>query len=106
MTKGSSQRGGLGAGQPGAWQTSDIPFPIEVDKDIRFKSIQAGEKHVLALTTDGKVYAWGDNQFGQVGLHDKFKKDSQFDDKNGVYVFKPTMVFPTDKDPNMQVKQI
>lgn len=30
-------------------------------------SIQVGDHHVLAMTFDGKVYAWGDNKDGQVG---------------------------------------
>lgn len=31
------------------------------------KQLQVGDKHVLALTVSGKVYAWGSNEFGQVG---------------------------------------
>jgi len=32
--------------------------------------IQYGKHHVLALTQNGKVYSWGDNQSGQLGLGD------------------------------------
>jgi len=30
-------------------------------------AIAAGEGHSMALDTNGRVYAWGDNQFGQLG---------------------------------------
>ena len=29
--------------------------------------IQAGESHILALKKDGTVWAWGDNEYGQIG---------------------------------------
>ena len=31
------------------------------------KAIAAGGAHALALTRDGKIYAWGDNYYGQLG---------------------------------------
>lgn len=68
MTKGASQFGGLGYSQPGTWQTGDAPWPVPASRETRFVSIQTGEHHVLALTDDGKVYAWGDNSLGQVGI--------------------------------------
>ena len=36
--------------------------------NITVSSIAAGYSHSLALTTDGKVYAWGGNFTGQLGL--------------------------------------
>jgi alpha-tubulin suppressor-like RCC1 family protein len=33
----------------------------------RFVQVSAGSTHVLALTEDGRVMAWGDNEFGQLG---------------------------------------
>lgn len=38
-------------------------IPLEIQGKVI--SIASGEKHVLALTSDGKVYAWGDNLYGQ-----------------------------------------
>ncbi len=32
-----------------------------------FAQISAGSRHVLALRSDGTVWAWGDNSYGQVG---------------------------------------
>ena len=42
----------------------------------KIKSIKVGTNHVLALSTHGKVYGWGDNTFGQVGVQTKRMKDS------------------------------
>ncbi|KRX07811.1 Regulator of chromosome condensation 1/beta-lactamase-inhibitor protein II [Pseudocohnilembus persalinus] len=38
---------------------------------IQIKQIQCGKKHSLALSTDGQVYAWGCNEFGQIGIEGK-----------------------------------
>ena len=35
-----------------------------------FTKIAAGELHMMALRSDGKLYVWGDNQFGQLGTSD------------------------------------
>jgi len=34
----------------------------------RIIDVRCGERHVLALTICGKVFAWGDNNYGQVNL--------------------------------------
>ncbi|MDR2152807.1 MAG: hypothetical protein LBO72_08300 [Helicobacteraceae bacterium] len=39
-------------------------------EDKKIVAIVAGERHSLALTSDGKVYATGDNEYGQLGLGD------------------------------------
>lgn len=44
----------------------DLPQPLEEIKDI--KHITAGFNHVVVVKYDGTVYAWGDNQHGQLGL--------------------------------------
>ena len=36
---------------------------------IKFQAVSAGKNHVLALATDGSVWAWGDNESGQLGLN-------------------------------------
>jgi alpha-tubulin suppressor-like RCC1 family protein len=40
------------------------------------KSIAVGATHVLALCLEGNVYAWGSNQYGQLG-HQRNRYDSQ-----------------------------
>ncbi|CAK9828724.1 RCC1 and BTB domain-containing protein 1 [Anthophora retusa] len=45
-----------------------IPTPVEFNLHNKVViQIACGYRHSLALTDDGKVYAWGDNNFGQVG---------------------------------------
>lgn len=34
----------------------------------KWKKIACGEAHVLAMTTDGRLYAWGQNTYGQLGM--------------------------------------
>ncbi|CAL4080435.1 unnamed protein product, partial [Meganyctiphanes norvegica] len=44
------------------------PRPIEELTGLRIVDISAGDSHVLALTQDSQVYAWGSNTMGQCGL--------------------------------------
>lgn len=52
------------------WDTAlgdgNIPFPVGTDSD--WSVIGAGDDHSLAIKTDGSIWAWGCNDFGQVGL--------------------------------------
>ena len=41
------------------------PEPIALS--VKVKTISVGSTHVLAVSTDGKVYGWGSNNFGQSG---------------------------------------
>ena len=47
-----------------------LPRLIDGLMNWRIKSVCAGDHHVLALTKAGKVYAWGRNTHGQLGLDD------------------------------------
>jgi alpha-tubulin suppressor-like RCC1 family protein len=42
--------------------------------DVRVRSVAAGLEHSLALGWDGRVYAWGKNEFGQLGQGDRLTK--------------------------------
>ncbi|PST47864.1 hypothetical protein COO72_10925 [Bifidobacterium callitrichos] len=37
------------------------------DQTVRFKQISAGENHSLAIDAEGNAWAWGNNQYGQLG---------------------------------------
>jgi alpha-tubulin suppressor-like RCC1 family protein len=45
-----------------------IPMPMAAMAGIRVRSVSAGDYHSLALDWDGRVYAWGENNFGQLGV--------------------------------------
>ncbi len=71
-------RGQLGV--PGlSWITRpegdfDQPHEISTLKGFNVSKIACGEHHSLALDDGGRVFSWGDNQFGQLGL--PFSPDS------------------------------
>lgn len=41
--------------------------PYSFELDLEFQKTASGEAHTLGLGLDGKVYAWGWNQYGQLG---------------------------------------
>lgn len=45
---------------------STVPIKVDLPKNI--KEISAGYGHMLALTTEGTVWAWGCNKYDQVGI--------------------------------------
>lgn len=52
---------------PGAEGLADVT--LATVKDLPpISTVSAGGRHVLALTKDGKVYGWGDNKNGQIGV--------------------------------------
>ncbi|HVA59674.1 MAG TPA: hypothetical protein VNG13_03940, partial [Mycobacteriales bacterium] len=70
MTDGSVYAWGDNAsGQLGNANTDDQPVPIRVALPAGVQIVQAsvGLDHVLALSSAGTVYAWGDNASGELG---------------------------------------
>jgi hypothetical protein len=61
---GGNPNGELGNGTT---TNSDVPEPVSLPAGTTVTSIGAGESHGLALTSIGQVWAWGDNEFGQLG---------------------------------------
>ncbi|XP_006290887.2 ultraviolet-B receptor UVR8 [Capsella rubella] len=56
-------------GQCGQGNTNDQLRPMAVSsvQSIRMESVAAGLWHTVCISSDGKVYAFGGNQFGQLG---------------------------------------
>ena len=61
---GGNTQGALGIGGPGIRRS---PVRVHLPRGVKVLSASAGLLHSLALTTTGKVLAWGDNEAGQVG---------------------------------------
>lgn len=64
--------GANSSGQLGTGNTTLSALPAAVLSNgalagIRFVAIAAGANHTLALSSDGRVFSWGSNQFGQLG---------------------------------------
>eukprot|EP00747_Dinoflagellata_sp_TGD_P211769 gnl/TRDRNA2_/TRDRNA2_84958_c0_seq1.p1 gnl/TRDRNA2_/TRDRNA2_84958_c0~~gnl/TRDRNA2_/TRDRNA2_84958_c0_seq1.p1 ORF type:complete len:344 (-),score=77.68 gnl/TRDRNA2_/TRDRNA2_84958_c0_seq1:4-1035(-) len=59
---------GLGTDLTNCPDPRKIPFPPDFQGKV--VDIQYGRHHVLALTSMGKVYAWGENSAGQLGAND------------------------------------
>ena len=66
---GDNSTGQLGLGTP-ADLPGPHPTPTQVGPDDRWLAVSAGDGHVLAIRTDGTLWGWGDNQFGQSGTED------------------------------------
>lgn len=43
------------------------PGPVRLPADRRFTAVAAGQWHSLAIDSDGGVWSWGFNRFGQLG---------------------------------------
>ena len=44
------------------------PYKVEALSDKRIKRIASGDSHVVVLTDQGEVYAWGCGEFGRLGF--------------------------------------
>jgi alpha-tubulin suppressor-like RCC1 family protein len=52
------------------------PAPVAAMAGVHVVSVAAGFGHSLALSLDGRVYSWGDNTWGQLGLGDELVRRS------------------------------
>ena len=61
---GANTNGELGLG----FFKTNRTAPVMVGTNAHWAALRAGVSHSLALTTNGALWAWGGNQFGQLGL--------------------------------------
>ncbi|ODA89568.1 hypothetical protein ATY41_04645 [Leifsonia xyli subsp. xyli] len=61
-----------GYGQLGTDTTADahVPVAVAVPAGVSFTAVSAGVSSAYALGDDRKTYAWGDNEYGQLGRGD------------------------------------
>lgn len=45
----------------------DAPSPVQMPAGVEFTTVSAGYSHSCALSTDGRVFCWGDDTYGQLG---------------------------------------
>jgi len=62
---GANEYGQLGIGRSGGYSTT--PEPVQLPAGVSARSVSAGYFHSLAVGSDGMLYAWGDNEYGQLG---------------------------------------
>ena len=77
-------KGSSGALGTGSYQDEVAPKKIMLDQirseaglhlvEEKARYIAAGERHSLAVSQSGKLYAWGNNDFGQLGIVTKGTK--------------------------------
>lgn len=68
-----------------------IDKPIQVGSELDWAKISC-KSHILATKTNGKVYSWGSNQFGQLGIGGKASVGTE----NEIYFLdKPSLALQT-----------
>ncbi|KAL6068939.1 RCC1 and BTB domain-containing protein 2 [Balamuthia mandrillaris] len=59
---------GLALGIPHRGANAYYPTYVESCRALKLKTVCCGRHHTVALNTRGEVFAWGDNDLGQVGI--------------------------------------
>jgi len=54
----------------------EFPFPVTVMPGVSFSSVSVGGHHTCAIKTDGSLWCWGHNGYGQVGDGTNINKNS------------------------------
>ena len=52
----------------GVYNNADVLIPVQVNGLTGVTAVAAGNEHSLALKSDGTVWAWGGNYYGQLGI--------------------------------------
>eukprot|EP01031_Cornospumella_fuschlensis_P037442 gene37442-45470_t len=69
LSCGAGEYGRLGTGST---QDAHLPLPLDALAEHDVAQVSAGHDHTLALTAEGRVFAWGRNQSGQLGQRDSY----------------------------------
>jgi len=72
-TWGLNDSGQLGKGD---FSSGPVEVPQRIHIDAAVSQVAVGYAHMLAVTVDGRVYAWGRNFYGQLGVGDHKDKNS------------------------------
>ncbi len=48
--------------------TAYSSVPVQIGTDMDWKTIAVGDMHSLAIKTNGTLWSWGDNSYGQLGV--------------------------------------
>ena len=73
---GQSGSGQVGNGTVIDASVSGVLSPVLIKPDTTFTRIAGGWEHSLAIDSDGQLWAWGDNQYGQLGTGDNADKST------------------------------
>ncbi len=73
MASGSNTNGELGIGNN---TDKNVWTALNIATSVHFKQVAASSDHALAVTGNGLVYAWGDNQKGEIGDNTTTQKTS------------------------------
>jgi alpha-tubulin suppressor-like RCC1 family protein len=61
----------------GIGNTTQQTVPVQIGTATNWASVTAGDNnHSLARKTDGTIWAWGDNGFGQLGIGNTTQQNS------------------------------
>eukprot|EP00698_Gefionella_okellyi_P001796 TRINITY_DN11641_c0_g1_i1.p1 TRINITY_DN11641_c0_g1~~TRINITY_DN11641_c0_g1_i1.p1 ORF type:complete len:1160 (+),score=184.22 TRINITY_DN11641_c0_g1_i1:499-3480(+) len=69
---GANDHGQLGLGHTDNDKSTMLPQQLLALAEKSIMHVACGSEHVLVLSTDGCVYAWGSNTYGQLGLGHTF----------------------------------
>lgn len=61
---GASDKGQLGDGRAAL----QLSTPVQINNDSQWAQVAAGALHTLARKTDGSLWVWGANNYGQLGI--------------------------------------
>lgn len=77
--------------QPDAVDVLTVPTPVALPDGAQLAQLDVGTNSVLARTTDGRVFGWGQNQLAQLGISTGIDADG-FNTPEDVFAVTPVSV--------------